>query len=173
MPDHINANTTSRHPTHFLRAVELIERARGAFQIPSENWPYPTKHYIGTAGVDRYYAEIWVDGMDWQKTFWALETEKFNEPVCLPFIVFEDHKNFDLFNGYDFDQLVQAALYDRRDRLWVQKNDGYYNDSVWHYLKGTERFWEVPPTMQMYQFKHASQPAVQFYMNNIFVPGKA
>lgn len=170
MSDYIEVNTASRYPTHFLRAVELIGKARGTFQIPSENWPYPTKHRLGTPGIDPYYAEIWVDGMDWQKSYWAIETVKHNSPVCLPFIVFEDHKNSDLFNEYDFDQLVQAALYDRRDRLWVQKNDGYYNDSVWFYLKGPGQVLENTPMMRGYQFEHASQPAVQFYMNSLFVP---
>jgi hypothetical protein len=122
------------------------------------------------AKTDQYYAEIWVDGMDWQNSYWVLETFKSGDPVCLPFIVFEDHKNFELFNRYDFGQLVAAALYDRRDQLWIQKDDGYFNDNVWTWLGGNGRAMEGNPSMQMFQFKHASQPAVQFFMNTAFVP---
>ena len=60
----IDVNITSKYSTHFLRAVELIMKAREEFKVASENWPSPTEYRFGIP-QDNYYAEIWLDGMDW------------------------------------------------------------------------------------------------------------
>jgi hypothetical protein len=171
MPDYIDVNTTSTYSTHFLRGVELIIRARDAFQVPSENWPYPTQYRFGIPN-DRYYAEVWVDGMDWQASYWLIEENNLERPICRPFIIFESYEDRDDFNNSDFSELVKASLYERRDRLWIQKNDGWFNDSVWTYFKKVEpeKKLEQTPGMIMFQFEHASQERVQFYMNADCVP---
>ena len=61
----LDVNTVSSYSTHFLRAVELIKKARETYKVPSENWPYPTQYRFGIPN-DNYYAEVWTDGMDWQ-----------------------------------------------------------------------------------------------------------
>lgn len=164
-------NTTSTHPTHFLKGTELITGARNAFNVPSENWTYPTKHRFGIPR-DKYYAEVWVDGMDWQCSFWLIETFNYDNPVCQPFLIFEDSKNYDNFNDHDFEELIKAALYERRDQLWIQKDDGFFNDTVWTYLKRVQpdnRMMSTP-CMVLFQFEHASQKRVQFYMNEDMLP---
>ena len=130
----VNENTISRYPTHFLRAVELITQARDSYGVPSENWCYPTRHSLGTS-KDLYYAEIWEDGMDWQTSLWVIETFSLDNPVCRPFIVFEDQLNQKKFNRCNFDELVHASLYERRDRLWIKKDEDRFNDSIWSYFK--------------------------------------
>lgn len=67
----IDVNTTSKQSTHFLRAIELIKKARDDFRVPSENWPHPTEHRFGIPN-DHYYAEVWIDGMDWQSSYGLL-----------------------------------------------------------------------------------------------------
>lgn len=170
MPE-INNNTTSSHPTYFLKGVDLIVEAREKFKVPSENWTYPTKHRMGTPG-DRYYAEIWEDGMDWQNSYWLIEAHNFDNPVCLPFLIFEDSRNQEMFNDYDFGMLIKAALYERRDRLWIQKDDGFFNDTIWTYFHRVrpDIFMEETPNMAKFWVEHASQPSVQFYMNEDILP---
>lgn len=167
----IDVNTTSTYSTHFLRAVELIEKARKTFNIPSENWPYPTKNSIGSPD-DNYYAEIWSDGMDWQSSYWIIETVKGNDPVCLPFLIFEDVGNQVNFKSYDFNNLIKASLYERRDRLWIKQDDGCFNDLIWAYFYKIEPedIFKSPAIMKKYMVEHSSQPRVQFYMNIDFVP---
>jgi len=169
--DPMNNSTVSGYPTRLLRGVELIAEARAKFNVPSENWTYPTKHYLGTPG-DRYYAEIWVDGMDWQNSYWIIETANFGEPVCLPFIIFEDSKNQNLFNSCDFSTLIEATLYERRDHLWIQKDDGHFYDTIWAYFHRVrpDVYLERTPGMALYWVAHASQPRVQFYMNEKILP---
>jgi hypothetical protein len=173
MPKNIDVNTTSDYPTHFLRGVELIIEAREKFGIPSENWPHPIEQRFGIPG-DKYYSEIWWDGMDWQNSYWVIETFKYSGPICLPFIVFEDHKNSDQFNSYDFDCLIKASLFERRDRLWIKENDDIFNDTVWSFFKAVEpkQNMDKLPEMLMFQMQmqNASQSGVEFFMNINFVP---
>ena len=165
----INVNTTSKHPTHFLRAVELIEKARGDFKIPSENWPYPTEYRFGMPR-DEYYAEIWVDGMDWQPSYWIIEEANLKNPQIHPLVIFNRHEERAKFNDWDFGDLVTGVMHYRRDYTWVQKNDlGYYTDSVWPFMflfKDELRYQKC----KMYAFEHASQPQVVFWFNESFIP---
>lgn len=168
----IDANTTSSQPTHFLRAVELIIEARNIFRVPSENWPFPTEYQFGMP-QDRYYAEMWVDGMDWQPSYWIIESDNYNSPICRPLIIFDDHDNRDKFNSYDWRNLLRAIMFYRRDELWVRHNDlGGATDEVWPYLKFFDPVEKLECTPGMFKvfFEHASQKAVEFHINVEYVP---
>ena len=165
----LDVNTTSKEPTHFLRAVELIIKAREDFNVPSENWPYPTDHKFGTPN-DHYYAEIWTDGMDWQVSYWILEEYKLRKPKIQPLMIFNNHEERSIFNEYDLDELFSAMFYYRRDSVWVNTKDlGHYTDTVWPFLtlfKDETRYKKL----KLYAFEHASQPQVVFWLNTDFVP---
>jgi len=165
----LDVNTVSRYPTHFLRAVELIKKARSAFNIPSENWPHPSRYNFGTPN-EQYYAEIWVDGMDWQPSFWIIEEHSLRKPEVNPLIVFDSHENRSLFNDWDFEDLIKAICWYRRDLFWVKQNNrGYYTDSVWPYLFRRDDVGKHKYTTNYY-FEHASQPKVKFWLNFDFIP---
>jgi hypothetical protein len=165
----IDVNTTSKHPTHFLKAVELIVEARSDYNVASENWPHPSIYKFGIPN-DNYYAEIWMDGMDWQPSYWVIEEIGYHEPKVKPFIIFNHHEERGRFNDYDFENLIMASLYYRRDDLWAKQNDlGCYTDSVWPYInlfKNELRYKET----KLYSFQHASQERVVFWLNELFVP---
>lgn len=160
-------NTVSDHPTHFLAAVPLIVEARGKFSNPSENYAYPTSYRLGSP-KDFYYAEVWVDGMDWQQSYWLIESASFNTPQVLPLVVFEDDKV--RLNDPDLKQLVLALITYRRSVLWTHQDDqSRYSDSVWPYLKTLG----ITPTGewgQLCQFEHASQPLVRMLVNKDLIP---
>jgi len=165
----MNVNTTSMYPTHFLRAVELIERARGKYGVASENWPYPTKHRFGMP-QDHYYAEVWADGMDWQTSYWVIEEKNLEKPQIQPLLIFDQHEDELKFNHYDFSTMINAAMYYRRDEMWIKKKDyGFYTDSIWPYLRLVDNEVKYVETLR-YEFEHASQKPVQFWMNTDFIP---
>jgi hypothetical protein len=165
----LDVNTVSNHPTHFLRAVELIIQAREEWNVPSENWPYPTEYRFGIPN-DNYYAEIFTDGMDWQPSYWILEEYKLRKPKIQPLMIFNNHKERHIFNDYDFGELFSAMFYYRRDSVWVNSKDlGYYTDTVWPFLslfKNETRY----KNLKLYAFEHASQPRVVFWLNQDFIP---
>lgn len=165
----LDVNTTSRNPTHFLRGVELIKLAREEFKVPSENWPQPTEYRFGIPN-DNYYAEVWLDGMDWQSSFWIIEEITYMSPQIQPLIIFNHHEEGDKFNRWDFSSLLEAIMYFRRDLEWVYKKEvGVFSDSIWPFLslfKDEVRYKK----MKMYSFKHASQQRVVFWLNESFIP---
>ncbi len=169
----LDVNTTSAQSTHFLRGVELIKEARGYFQIPSENWPRPTRNRFGTA-KDSYYAEVWVDGMDWQPSFWLIESANFHPPVCQPLLVFESNKEADAFNSYDFEKMVEALLCYRRSVAWKSEDYHRFGDTVWPYLRPAaspaKKKVGVNVDMGWYSFGHASQEPVNFHLNVACTP---
>lgn len=164
----ISVNTTNKNPTHFLRAVELIERGRKLFGVPSENWPAPTRYKFGVPN-DYYYSELWIDGMDWQPTYWAIEQFSYEDPIINPLLIFSNHTKRELFNEYDFEQMVMAMFHFRRDKFVLKLNDStIYNDMVWPFLKlidAEPRCGLIPV-----KFSHASQNAVEFWVNHAFIP---
>jgi hypothetical protein len=165
----MKVNTTSLHPTHFLRGVELVIKASETFNVPSENWPYPTNHRYGIP-VDNYYAEVWHNGMDWQSSFWAIEEIKLSKPICRPLIIFDHYEEFDKFNGHDFSMLIKGALYYRNDKYFIKHYDlGIFSDFVWPYLKCISKEQKFG-VCQKFEFEHASQKVVKFWMNIDFVP---
>lgn len=165
----MDANTTSLHPTHFLRGVELVYNATRRFKAASENWPYPSQYRYGMP-MDHYYAEVWVNGMDWQANYWIIEEKNLEKPQIQPLIIFNSHEEENVFNHHDFGMLVLAAFYYRRDVTFVNKNQlGVYNDLVWPYLslfKDEVRYEKC----KLFAYNHASQPRVVFWMNTDFVP---
>jgi len=168
----IDCNTTSKFSTHFLAPVQLIKEARNVYKVSSENWPYPTSHKYGQPR-DKYYAEIWEDGMDYQNSFWIIEANNYEDPKCYPLLIFEDHENFDLFNTYDLMQLFMAIMHYRRDLLWIKQNDlGIYSDEVWPFLEQTNSNDLKTPGMKKFVLEHASQSKVEFWLNVDFIPNK-
>ena len=176
-----NVNTTSKNPTHFLAAVELIHEAHPALEIPNENWPGPTQIRLGTPRTDAYYAEVWNDGMDYQRTYWAIESVLYENPVALPLLVFQDHESRDNFNDYDFNELLMGMLWHRRATTWFEKQNmpydsGVYNDTVWPFLNTVPN--AHPPSiggcagLEPYSFQHASQCQVFFFANPLFIRPK-
>lgn len=167
----LDVNTVSKYPTHFMRAVELITRARKQFGIPSENWPHPIEDRFGTPN-ERYYAEIWVDGMDWQPSYWVIEEKKLEKPQIQPFIIFKKNEDRYKFENIYFSELIKASLWYRRDLLWVKQNDlSYFTDAVWPFLhvENKNKVAECSKLSRVY-FHHASQPQVYFLMNLDFIP---
>lgn len=165
----MDVNTVSIYPTHFLRGVELVKKAREKFGVVSENWPLPTKYKFGIPN-DNYYAEVWGDGMDWQTTYWVIEEENLKNPQIQPFIIFDHHDEETIFNDWDFNTLINASLYYRRDHFWIKKNDlGHYTDSTWPYINLFENEVRYKET-KLYSFEHASQKRVTFWMNTDFIP---
>lgn len=166
------ANTTSHQPTHFIRAVELIDFSRRNYQVPSENWPYPTSHRLGDPR-GQYYAEVWVDGMDWQPSYWLIETHGYRNPICLPLMIFEDHKYRDMFSVYTLSSVMKALMQYRQDILWVKHGEqGYHNEEIWPYFHPFEpaEFRKGPASMFKAFFEHASQEAVSFFIHEECVP---
>jgi len=167
----IDVNAVSGHPTHFLRAVELITNARKHFGVPSENWPFPTEYKAGCPN-EWYYAEIWTDGMDSQPSYWVLEEKELGNPQIQPFIIFKENLHREIFNDYDFSQLISAALWYRRDKFWVKHNDlGMYTDMVWPFIHVINKsdIAKKSKLTKVY-FEHASQQRVYFLMNLDFIP---
>lgn len=162
-------NTVSIYPTHFLRGSELVERATGQYLAASENWPFPTQHRYGIP-MDNYYAEVWANGMDWQNNYWVIEEMNLEDPQIQPLIIFEDSNQENRFKHLDFCMLIKAALYYRRDQVFVQHDDyGFYTDMVWPYLTLIDEEIRYEKLMR-FTFRHASQPLVEFWMNPEFVP---
>lgn len=160
----IDVNTTSNASTHFLAGVQLVYMGNKKYDIPSENWPYPTEHRIGDPW-DRYYAEIWHDGMDWNSNFWLIESFTYDEPKIYPLVLFEEYSEREKISDYSFSQLMRAILYYRRDVLWIKSNDprGVYNDEVWSFIKTTKE--RDKNNLIKCSYQHASQPNVYFWFN--------
>lgn len=165
----IDVNTTSANPTHFLRGVELVKRAGKEYNVPSENWPHPTEYRFGIP-QDRYYSEIWVNGMDWQPSYWVIEEKELEKPRIYPFIIFEMNEDRSKFDDCYFKELIEASLWYRRDRFWVKQNDlGIATDFSWPHIN-TINMELSHKVMQKVCFEHASQKRVEFWMNQNFIP---
>lgn len=167
----IYANTTSAEPTHFLAALQLIQEGRKTFQVSSENWPYPTAHKCGTP-KDKYYAEIWVDGMDWQHNYWIIESLGWEDPKIYPLIYFKSHDDEGLFNFYDFRKMMEAILHFRRDKMWLKTGDQFsFNDTVWPFIfaEDDSKCFGSEVLVKVFM-EHASQKKVVFFLNAAFFP---
>ncbi|MGD2072880.1 MAG: hypothetical protein PVG65_05280 [Candidatus Thorarchaeota archaeon] len=168
----MDVNTVSKYPTHFLRGVELIKKARDEFRVPSENWPHPTEYRFGIPN-DNYYAEVWIDGMDWQPSYWVIEEISYHKPKIQPFMIFDYWEERSKFNSYDFEEFISAMLWYRRDLLWLKHNNlGYYTDLIWSflYMKDVGDKSKMAKYANNYFFHHASQPKVFFWVNEDFIP---
>lgn len=168
-------NDLAQFPTHFLAGPQLIKEGREKYGIISENWAYPTMTYVG-APKDDYYAEVWVDGMDWQNTYWLLEHAYYTTPVAIPLIVFSSIDEEKEFNPFDLHNIFRAAMIYRRNLLGPMHNGVLRNeffDSVWPYLHLVSEGPTVNETttdLASFMFTHSSQKPVTFYLNKTCVP---
>ena len=129
-------NTCSGVATKFLTGAQLIQTATEVYKTENENWAYP----IFSFGDDEsnYYAEIWMNGMDYNYIYWVIETANHDTPKIYPLIFFPETKDRDNFQDREFRHLCKAFLYNRRyqiskDTKSVSYNDGYgiYRDMIW------------------------------------------
>ena len=165
----LDVNTVSQYPTHILRGVELVKGATKEYSLASENWPYPTEYKFGIP-ADRYYGEIWINGMDWQPNYWAIEEYDLDKPICEPLIVFEDNADREKLHDYDFSMLIMGALFYRRDQKFINKNDlGVYTDITWPFINIVDEEVKYDKMIKV-SFEHASQEKVEFWMNIDFIP---
>ena len=166
---YINNNSVSDRHTHFICGVQMVTQAREEFKISSENWTEPRYHFGHPVDND-YYSEVWLDGMDWDLVYWALE--KYNhEPKILPLLYFEDSVDRNKIPEFEFNQIIKALCTYRQNKLWFKKEDvGYFSDSVWSYITITDvRYKDF---FIKVKFEHASQKAVEFYIHKDFIPEK-
>jgi hypothetical protein len=167
-------NDVSQFHTHFLAGPELIRAGRDKYGIASENFAYPTMTSVGGA-KDDYYAEIWVDGMDWHNTYWILEHAYYETSVAIPLLVFRNINEERSFNPFDMHDLFRAAMTYRRNRLGrVNRSTEWtpFRDRIWPnlYLVSDNTTSEMSKDLASFVFEHNSQPAVTFYMNKTCVP---
>lgn len=163
-------NTTTKYPSHFPKAISLIEGALNQYDLHTENWSYPSEYRFGIP-KDEYYAEVWHNGMDWQSNYFLIETSNFSPPTCVPLIVFEDDRPHRVDFKY-FSDLVNACLHYRREITWFGKQNGdqYYHDQVWPFV------WKFSPEIHKHKVMLkmgmclADQRPVEFLINENCVP---
>jgi len=156
-------NTFINHSTRFLNPTGVIEEGLSNYSIASENWPYPVGKSIGDV-YDNYYAEIWLNGMDWQHTYWFIETYNCESPIAVPFLSFEKHSDEELFNEYDFDILLKFLLM-KRKQLVTGQDYKIYAEEIIPYLSRVGNIPSKYDKMYLYHYSHHSQPRVKFYLN--------
>lgn len=158
-------NTTIKYATHFLNPTQIIEEGIKKFNVPSENYPMPTKNKIGDI-FDSYYAEIWSNGMDWQRTFWLLEYHCPHDPIAIPILIFEDNKSLDIFNNSDLDSLFKGLLVSMKQLKTNHKYPIYFMDNIISHLK---RLGNHNKRLELYKFAHYSQPKTKFWLDSDLV----
>lgn len=174
MPDIYNNDVAQFH-THFLAGPELIKEGRKKYGLASENYTYPTMTSVGGARDD-YYAEVWVDGMDWQNTYWLLEHAYGETVVAIPLLVFTSNNEEKAFNPFDMHNLFRAAMIYRRNKMGpTDRSEEWtvFRDSTWPYLyliNEDHTVDELSKDLGSFLFTHNSQPAVTFYLNKTCVP---
>lgn len=168
----IDNNTTAKNPTYFLRGAELVDMAHEKYKLLSENWCYPTRYHFGFP-TDKYYAEIWHDGMDWTNNYWLIEDACWNKPQIYPAIYFDNSDQREKYNEHDFEKLLITIMSYRRDMLWFNKHEhDRFDDFVWPYIRIVEPYQSLErcSCMIRYRVLHASQPRVEFYLNIDLIP---
>jgi len=164
-------NTVSRIGTHFLRGVELIEERAKQMSVHSENWAYP----VCSFGIpkDSYYGEIWCNGMDWQNTYWLLESVKHEKPTAQPLLIFDRHQEEEAFEEKE-DFLVEILRL-RRALTWLQDvPSAFPRDGLLTYVyqiegNNTESEWSLDKVMRQCVLTHASQSPIVFRLNTTLV----
>ena len=168
-------NDVAQFPTHFLAGPALIKEGRGRYGLASENYTYPTMTSVG-GPKDDYYAEVWVDGMDWQNTYWLLEHAYSETPVAIPLLVFSSTNEEKIFNPFDMHNLFRSMIVYRRNKRGPTDRSGEWTtsrDSTWpylHLLNESHTVGELSKDLASFVFQHNSQPAVTFYLNKTCVP---
>jgi len=168
MSEYIDNNTTDKNGTHFLRGAELINKATDDFNFHTENWAYPTSYRYGNP-KDRYYAEVWRNGMDWNANYWLIETAELVKPTVYPMIHFSNNDERYKYNDHDFEDLCDAIMHYRREITWIKSDDpkGYYSDSVWPFIDSIkpEEKLKGCECMVKHRIIHASQKRCEFHIN--------
>ena len=167
-------NDVSQFHTHFLAGPLLIKEGRKKYGLTSENHTYPTMTSVG-GPKDDYYAEVWVDGMDWQNTYWLLEHAYFETPVAVPLLVFSSTNEEKIFNSFDLHTLFRSMILYRRNKMGPtdrSEERTTARDSTWPYLHLIDDSHTIgmSPDLASFVFQHNSQPAVTFYLNQTCVP---
>ena len=166
----IDNNTILPHLTYFSRGVELITRAHERItSLPTENWCFPIDTNFGDPIHDMYYAEVWLDGMDYNYIYWIIERHSLGKPTVQPLFFFEDTQDRQRIPDSEFKNLCNAMMHYRRSIKWLEEEDpkGFYCDSIWPFLKPVDPLIQMdsPNYMVKYAFEHASQPRAEFYIN--------
>lgn len=159
--EYMNNNTVSKCETRFLKGVEIVEVLMKRYDISNENWTYPYMTF-GNPG-DPYYAEIWENGMDWNKTFYLLEQVNYSIDAYLLMMIDGD----DWIKLQDTKEFFNCIFWMRRDREWIKSNDyGIYHDNVLPFLVFDEQLkGRYNDLMYNATFEHASQPKIEFLIN--------
>jgi hypothetical protein len=171
MSRHIHNTPTIRVPTHFPAATQVIQAASKELVVASENWSYPTGHTFGHP-QDKYYAEIWRNGMDWNAVYWVVESRDHYEPDAFPLMIFDDHDERDKISEHDFDELSINLLKVRRD--W---DEGFGCD-FWCHLEKTGKQKPLPEEsdsahrriLTEVTFGHASMQEAKFWVDGASLP---
>jgi hypothetical protein len=113
--------------------------------------------------------------MDWQHSYWLLESAHHECPEIFPLISFKSYEEEEAFCIYDFEQLVTAILWHRRTVLWIKHDEhNVYDDTVWPFLRKVTPVSSCKtPNMELFCFSHASQKPVEFYLNTTLIPTTA
>lgn len=129
-------NSCSSIPTRFLTGAQLIKTGNGIYGVESENWAYP-KFSFGDH-ESSYYAEAWMNGMDYNYTYWAIEQANYGKPTPIPLIHFPETKDREGFQDKDFENMCKAFMHVRRYDLTKEskiisykKQYGIYDDMTW------------------------------------------
>jgi len=159
-------NFASKNDTRFLSGYPLIESIRSKYNLSSENWANPTRYKFGCIDTP-YYAEIWIDGMDYNNVYWLLESIDYSEATAIPIIIFSNSEERSKFNSYDFGQLLKFIMWNRQQYFWIKNGDrGVYGDTVVPYMHEVEpvESYGKSGLVKCY-FEHASQKRVEFFLN--------
>lgn len=162
-------NTVSSVITRFLMGPSIIEAARKCYDdFGSEGWSYPVNAFGDHR--DGYYAEIWIDGMDWNTNIWVIEAIRYASPTAILLAHFEKSEHFDKFA--ESKELWNACLWHRRNKAWLDDAAGeyIYRDTVWSWLSPMEPKSSDRHGIRRFVFSHASQSAVMLLLNTLFVP---
>lgn len=168
--DKLKNNVLSNNHTHFLQGVNLIQEGREVFDICSENYTYPLKHY-GDPSFSEYYGEVWSDGMDWNVVYWLIESANFSDPKALPMIIFDSGDERNKFIDYDFYRMIKGFIWKRKaNTLQISDEKSVYVDTTWaflHSIKETKQHGNLMFVKCF--FEHGSQEKVEFWVNSKFL----
>jgi hypothetical protein len=159
-------------------AVELINEARKEkYQsFYTENWIYPTEYTFGSP-KDKYYAEIWSDGMDWTTNYWLLEAACWDRPKAYGLMTFGNEEAENKLNPWVLRELLEDTMEYRRSVTWFKEDygeeyDKHYFDKIWIYIRRLEprEALERNDFIVKHRILHGSQPRFEFYMNENLIP---
>lgn len=129
-------NACSNVPTKFLTGAELIKIGTKVYNIENENWTYPILSFGDSES--NYYGELWMNGMDYNYTYWIIEQTNYDTPEPLPLLHFDDTDQRSKFNSRDFNAMCKSFMYNRRYEcskkikgVTYENRYGFYRDDTW------------------------------------------